>query len=210
MKAINNFINEKLKITKKMLNNKYNGYEFIDLCLPSGILWAKCNVGAKTETEYGDYFAWGEIETKDWYRSTTYKYGDNNNLTKYNNKDKLTKLELKDDAANVNMEGKWSMPTKEQFKELIDNAKNEWIENYNDSGINGILFTGKNSNTIFFPAAGYSLSGIHEENKVGRYWSSTCNETYYDESVCLHFQNVTLFNSNQGRCIGMPIRGIIN
>ena len=118
MKAINNFINEKLKITKKMLNNKYNGYEFIDLCLPSGILWAKCNVGAKTETEYGDYFAWGEIETKDWYRSTTYKYGDNNNLTKYNNKDKLTKLELKDDAANVNMEGKWSMPTKEQFQRI--------------------------------------------------------------------------------------------
>ena len=99
---------------------------------------------------------------------------------------------------------------KNNFKELIDNAKNEWIENYNDSGINGILFTGKNGNTIFFPAAGYSLSGIHEENKVGRYWSSTCNETYYDESVCLHFQNVTLFNSNQGRCIGMPIRGIIN
>jgi len=213
MKNFNTYISEKLKITKNTLSKQYNnnGHEYVDLDLPSGILWAKCNVGAEKETDFGVCFAWGEIETKDWYRSTTYKYGVDNDCTKYNNKDKLTKLELKDDAAHVNMKGKWSMPTKEQFQELIDNTTNEWIENYNDSGINGMLFTSKhNDNTIFFPAAGYSLSGTQQEKKIGIYWSSTLSETFYDEAFCAHFQNTVLFINNRGRCVGMPIRGIIN
>ena len=68
MKTINSFISEKLKITKKMLDNQY---DYVDLDLPSGTLWAKCNVGAKTETEYGDYFAWGETKPKSTYNWAT-------------------------------------------------------------------------------------------------------------------------------------------
>lgn len=58
MKNFNTYISEKLKITKNMINNQHNGYEFVDLGLPSGTLWAKCNIGVDEEYEYGGYFAW--------------------------------------------------------------------------------------------------------------------------------------------------------
>lgn len=56
-------------------NPDYNGHEYVDLGLPSGLKWATCNVGATTPEEYGDYFAWGEVEPKETYSWSTYKYG---------------------------------------------------------------------------------------------------------------------------------------
>ena len=169
MKTINSFINEKLKITKNMIHSQQ---DYVDLGLPSGTLWATCNVGAKTETEYGDYFAWGEIDTKKEYTWETYKYGDENNIKKYTKEDKLEELELDDDVAYTCGKDDWHIPTAEQFRELKEHTRYKWHNNYNDSGINGMLFTGENGNTIFLPAGGLKHENVvRYSNTDGQYWS---------------------------------------
>ena len=103
-------------------DNSVNGYEYVDLGLPSGTLWAKYNVGANNEYEVGDYFAWGEAETKSKYSWSTYKWGSSqNSLTKYNSSDKKITLDLEDDAATVNMGSPWRMPTYDELEELSKN-----------------------------------------------------------------------------------------
>ena len=119
MKNFSTYINEKLKITKKKLNNNHNGHEYVDLELPSGTLWATCNVGADEEYDSGDYFAWGETYTKKVYGSATYKF----------NNSQIKELEPENDAAHVNMGGKWHIPTEKQWEELLS-LKNVWVENY--------------------------------------------------------------------------------
>ena len=148
------------------------GGGYVDLGLPSGLKWAKCNVGAKKETDYGYYIQWGDIVDKtnsncSW---TTYKHGnaDANALTKYNyatsygeNPDGKTTLDPEDDAARFHMGGDWRMPTKDEFQELLDNTTNEWVIDFNGSGVNGRKFTSKTdkSKYIFIPAAGYCGDG---------------------------------------------------
>ena len=145
-------------------------YEYIDLGLPSGLKWAKCNVGAEKETDYGDYFQWGEIEPHDAdtpYDWANYKYGDGWNFSKYNtsvlygeNPDNIMALKAEDDAARANMGGEWRMPTKDEFQELLDNTTNEWVIDFNGSGVNGMKFISKADATkyIFIHASG-SCSG---------------------------------------------------
>ena len=135
-------------------------YEYVDLGLPSGLKWAKCNVGAEKETDYGFYFQWGDIVNKSnadcsW---ASYKHckGFYDNLTKYNtstdygeNPDKKTTLDPVDDAARAHMGGDWRMPTLTEIQELLDNTDNEWIKDYNGTGVNGRKFTSKtNGNSI--------------------------------------------------------------
>jgi hypothetical protein len=212
MKTINRFISEKLKITKKMLNDQY---DYVDLGLPSGTLWAKCNVGAKTETEYGDYFAWGETKPKNEYNWKNYKFGDEHNLTKYNDEDKLTELELKDDAAHVNMGSEWCIPTTKQFEELFKlDAK--FIKNYNDTNVPGMLFTGKNGNTLFLPAGnlhGRKINGTYDSEN-GIYWANIIgwyNGGYNTESAetcCFDTWDRTRIN-RYFRNVGALVRAVI-
>lgn len=171
---------EILKI-KRDENNAQHTY--IDLGLPSGTLWATCNVGANYPWEYGDYFAWGETKPKTEYSMANYKYAKENKLIKYNDKtiygyngfaDWITQLEPMDDAAYQNWGSDWCMPTQNQCKELIDNCNWSWV-NIND--VNGYEIKGRNGNTIFLPAAG-SVSESEPVNKAnikGYYWSSTYN-----------------------------------
>lgn len=112
----------------------FHGHEYVDLGLPSGTLWAKCNVGANSETDYGLYFAWGE--TQGYANASTkafswndYKFGTNSNLTKYNSTDNKTELDLEDDAAHANMGGDWHMPNKTQCEELFKETKNGFVTN---------------------------------------------------------------------------------
>lgn len=114
-----------------------DGYEYVNLDLPSGTLWAKMNVGAERETDAGLYFAWGETEgyadasTKAFSQSD-YKFnpsGDGKTFTKYNATDGKTTLDSEDDAANVNMGGDWHMPTNEQIIELFKETKNGFVTN---------------------------------------------------------------------------------
>ena len=140
-------------------------YEYVDLGLPSGTLWAKCNVGAETETDYGLKFAWGETEPKSSYSWSNYKWGTAQNLTKYNSTDGKTVLDLEDDAAHVNMGGDWRMPTIAEMDELFGNTNHHYTENYNDSGKDGEVFT-KNGQTLFIPKTNVPTSSLLIEDKT--------------------------------------------
>jgi len=157
-------------------------HQYVDLGLPSGLLWATCNVGADTPDSYGDYFAWGEITTKDYFVWSTYQYCNGNyvQLTKYcydsdygyeGFTDDLTTLVPEDDAATANWGNDWRMPTKEEFEELYNNTTVTWTQ---QNGVNGCLFTAANGNSLFLPAAGHRwgvvLGGAGDR---GYYWSSS-------------------------------------
>jgi hypothetical protein len=143
--------------------------------LPSGTLWATCNIGANSPEEYGDYFAWGETAPKDDYNWSNYKWcnGTLNKLTKYSTRssygykgfvDNKTVLDPEDDAAYVNWGSSWRMPTTEQMQELIDNCSSVWTT---QNGVNGRLFTGPNGNTMFLPATGVWSNSISSAGLEG-------------------------------------------
>ncbi|MCM8873376.1 MAG: fimbrillin family protein [Paludibacteraceae bacterium] len=152
-----------------------NGHEYIDLGLPSGTLWATCNIGAESSEDYGDYFAWGETETKETFTWDNYAFGKESELTKYCNNadcgtvDNLLTLEAEDDAAVAKWGGDWKVPTYEIFKELYDNCERE-LTTQND--VKGCLFTSKtNGNTLFLPI------DADISSDYGMYWTSSLNTT---------------------------------
>lgn len=148
---------------------------YVDLGLPSGTLWAKCNVGASNPWEYGGYYAWGETSTKadNAYTDENYKY---NNSSKYSSNDKLN---LSDDAAYVNMGSNWRMPTTDEWNELVNNCNGEWVSNYNGTGVDGYIFHSKrySDRFIFLPAAYHrALSITSGVGRRGSYWASNLVE----------------------------------
>ena len=157
-----------------------NGHNYVDLGLPSGTLWATCNVGAKAPEEYGDYFAWGETKPKTTYNWDTYKYCNSDyQLTKYCDDssygftDNLTVLLPEDDAATANWGSGWCMATVEQWQELCDNTT---ITRTIQDNVNGQLFTADNGKSLFLPAAGvYCDDELHSVGKWGYYVSSSLN-----------------------------------
>ena len=163
--------------------------EYVDLDLPSGTLWATCNVGANAPEESGDYFAWGETSPKETYDWSTYKWcnGSYNTLTKYctggmyGTVDDQSELLPEDDAATANWGSEWRMPTIDQLKELYDYTTTEWTT---VNGVNGCLITSKqNGNTLFLPAAGYCDTG--SLNLAGSYWSRSLH--WDDYAYCPFF-----------------------
>lgn len=165
--------------------NTLNGHAYVDLGLPSGTLWATCNVGAKNPEDYGDYFAWGETQPKPNYSNNTYKYSKakvHGEYTKYSYNaedgyngyvDKLTTLEPNDDAAAVNWGGSWRMPTKEECEELLKftSKKVETIHR-----VKGMRLTGPNGQSIFLPATGKRVNKkLLHNGTEGSYWSSSLN-----------------------------------
>ena len=172
-----------------------NGYEWVDLGL--SVYWATCNIGANSPEESGDYFAWGEVEPKEYYDWSTYKYRKDGKYTKYchhENRgyngfvDNKELLDPEDDAATVIWGGKWRMPTQKEtyspkeyneLNELIDNCTMEYVT---INGVNGVKFTSKiegyTNRSIFLPAAGYRAKdtsfgddGITDSyNLYGAYW----------------------------------------
>lgn len=178
--------------SESIISMTYSGYinehPYIDLGLPSGTLWATYSIGAKKPEDYGDYFAWGEITTKETYNWNTYRYcnGDYNTLTKYCSNaefgdngftDALTSIEASDDAATANWGAGWRMPTRKEMYELYSNCTHEWT---NQNGVGGLLFTGPNGNSIFLPAAGWRYGGVlNDASSYGRYWSSSLSSVPY-------------------------------
>ncbi len=163
-----------------------NGHEWVDLGLPSGTLWATCNVGASNPEGYGSYFAWGETkpQSSNTYYWNTYKYAngttwDDPKLTKYcsqskygNNgfTDDLTTLQSSDDPATANWGSGWRTPSKSQWDELLSNTVNQWTTK---NGVAGRLFTSKkNGQSVFLPAAGNRWdSELYYAGSNGLYWS---------------------------------------
>lgn len=186
-----------------------NGHQYVDLGLPSGTLWATCNVGASAPEDTGNLYAWGEIETKDEYNWITYQWCDgdkcnstNQTLVKYCDRghygvpDGKVTLEAEDDVANVNWGGDWHMPTKEEFQELIDNTTRKWTKLNN---VRGYLMTGTNGNSIFLPEG------------VNRYWSSSLRSNSSGTNADgLDFNSTEMDVSGGLRYKGYTIRPVLS
>ena len=198
------------------MNN--NDYNYIDLGLPSGTLWATCNVGANKPTDFGLYFQWGDTKgyTKSqvgkdkWFSSNLNDYkwnpsGDRDIFTKY--KTTGATLELEDDAANKNMGGDWHMPTPEQIQELIDNTISTWTTK---DDVIGKLFTSKNGNSIFIPAAGNAWDGsVNGSGSYGSFWSSMLNPSSVSHGQNLNFYSSYVILDYNDRYGGLSVRGVI-
>ncbi|MBR5982399.1 MAG: leucine-rich repeat protein, partial [Bacteroidales bacterium] len=141
-------------------------HNYVDLGLPSLIMWATANVGSTTPDGSGDYFAWGETSQKDGYYYTDNYY--------YSYSDNPDTLPASADVASVNWNEEWRMPTKEDLQELVDNCDATWID---VDGLRGMQFTASNGNSIFLPAVGHhgEYSYIYDYGK-GYYMSSSIGE----------------------------------
>ena len=205
-----------------------NGHEFVDLGLPSGLLWATCNVGASSPTDYGSYYAWGEVtaydEATDWGTKEVrtfiywdnYKYGIETAPTKYNTTDKLNTLEATDDAATVNWGSGCRMPTNDEFWELllVSDCTWEWTT---VNGVGGFKVTGKKpdyaGNSIFLPATGFKGGDKHFlKGETGYYWTSTLYTDHpsYRGWACAYqiCEGDLFYNQELPRFWGMSVRPV--
>lgn len=192
-------------------------FTYVDLGLPSGILWAECNVGATVPEEFGSYFAWGETQPKDYYDWNTYKFGtDWNMFTKYCTDpdlglngfvDSLVVLEPEDDAATVILGNGWRMPTKEEWTELMDNTTAVWTS---ENGVKGSRFKASNGNSIFLPAAGRRWAdGFYDVQSYGNYWSSSLSSEGSFFSWSMNFySNWWPYVESKGRYLGLTVRPV--
>ena len=198
------------------VSGKEGLYTYVDLGLTSGIKWATYNVGATRPTEYGDYFAWGETmqQLDSVYTEESYKYGD---LHKYNTDsiygtvDNKMVLEAEDDAATANWGSAWRMPTAEEIDELIEGCEWEWIENFDESGVNGQLGTSKTTGaTIFLPAAGMRYDfELLDAGDYAYYWSSSLDEDDPNNAYHIDFGGFYIKENRLNRYFGQNVRAVL-
>ena len=193
--------------------------QYVDLGL--SVKWAAFNLGASKPEEYGDFFAWGETDSKVDYTWSSYKLCNKSvkTLSKYNFDkdfgvvDHKTVLEPGDDAAHVHLGDKWRMPTKAEIDELWDkaNCTRQWVSSYNYTGISGYLFTSlKTNKSIFLPSAGYRNGAVWTDpGSTGDYWTSSLYITSPDCAYYLYSgTNNTYLDKGRQRIIGLPIRPV--
>jgi len=191
-------------VNNKTVSGEENGYEWVDLGLPSGTLWANCNIGAHNPVEDGEYYAWGETEAKFTYDRSTYRWLKGKKYTKYcidseyGDVDDKIELEKEDDAAHAIWGGKWSVPTRGQCLELLHEccwffsgeldvsgyivykakAKSDKGRLISNSHVNKKL-SGEYSLSdphIFLPMAGHRVDdGVKNDNE-GMYMTKTLGE----------------------------------
>ena len=154
----------------------------VDLGLPSGLMWRKYNVGANSEYEKGNYYAWGETVTKQKYDITTYKWveiiGEKTDYTKYNETDKLTLLQPEDDAATANLGNNYRTPTVKEWEELLAECTWEVATTTNKNNKTVIDYwkvVGPNGNFIILPSAGYYY--------VDKWKNSGCYQSASEEAI---------------------------
>lgn len=178
--------------------NLINGHEYVDLGLPSGLLWATCNVGANAPEEYGDYFAWGETETKSEYtQANSLTYGKSLNDISGN---------PQYDAATANWGGTWRMPTYDELNELLTNCTWTWTT---QNGVKGYNVEGPNGNSIFLPAAGYrDGSSLGSAGSWGCYWSSEPYESNSNFAYNLYFDSSFRGMNPNSRFYGQSVRPV--
>jgi uncharacterized protein (TIGR02145 family) len=166
------------------------GHECVDLGLPSGTLWAKCNLGAEKETDFGNYYQFGQFEP---YDKTVKNY---------------TPREL--DTVGCVWRNGWKTPTQEQFRELIEKTNNYYTE---IDGVKGYIFINKNNKAkyVFFPAAGYCSNGsVYDGGSSGYYWSSSLDSSDVQLAYYLYFLNGYVnWQSYYNRCYGFSVRGVV-
>lgn len=196
--------------------------EYVDLSLPSGLKWAKCNVGAEKETDYGDYFIWGSTasntKTECSWKNAPFNGGSSHYNETYFNSVKDTVcpngiLAKEYDAAFYATGGKARMPTSDEFQELYDNTIHEWVEDFNSSGVNGWKFISKTdtSKYIFIPASGFRLDyNFYLRGSDGYYWSSSPHPSLSTHGLCLNFYSGGVNPQNlSSRFIGFCVRSVL-
>lgn len=176
---------------------------WVDLGLPSGLLWAKANLGATLPESPGIYFSWGNVDGHP--AGAGYDFSQE----VYNETPAAaisTNLSLNQDAARASLGGPWRMPTADELQELVDNCTSEWTSL---NGMNGRLFTSNvNGNSIFLPAAGYySSTSLISRGSSGDYWSSS-----FGSSAVAHVMSIDASTVNPqsvlGRRLGFTIRAV--
>ena len=180
----------------------YKGHEYVDLGLPTGTKWATMNVGASSETDYGNYYQYGKGAAQ---------YATTSGASNYSGTE--DPLYSSADTAVQVWGGSWHMPTKKQIEELIDNTTYKWVTNYKNSRIDGGTFTAKNGAVLFFPAAGRCNRGSqYGVGDYGDYWGSSPDGS--NNAYCLFF-NGSLSNpgfsdvESDGREYGYSVRPVI-
>lgn len=199
----------------------YNGHDAVDL--GTSVLWATCNVGAKTPDETGYFVAWGETEPRNYYNWSTYKWYDgeliyNPTFKKYNTKsefgtvDNRKRLEAADDIARKEWGSLWRLPYKEDWQELLDKCKWEVTSYY---GMTGFRFIGENGKSIFLRICGYYyLGNILNSLEYGYYWSADLNDDLPSTAWILmmsDFYRVKIHNvsvTDFGRRWGISVRPV--
>ena len=206
-----------------------NGHTFVEM--GDGLKWATMNVGATSEANYGDYFAWGETSPKTDYSWATYQHmysgmttytginkyqvADNQTSAMWYDDgefvgDGITELERTDDAASANWGGTWRMPTDAEWTELRNNAKFTWSW---DSTRKGYTVTSKVlgyvGNHIFLPAAGLrNGTSPYRAGSYGYYWSSSLYERDSDTARGVDFDSVGVDRDYDNRCYGFSVRPV--
>ena len=191
------------------LDFTHNGYEYVDLGLPSGLKWATCNIGATSPEQAGLYFAWGETTGY-----TAYQVTNGERLFTRNKYDAgsaasiSADLTLEQDAAHINMGGNWRMPNINDCLELINNCNRVWTANYNGTEVSGCIFISKvNGKSIFFPAAGYCHDSYESNvNLCGYCWLTSWQSSRYGWN--LYFQSNNQHIEYFERYHGHSVRGV--
>lgn len=191
---------------EKPTYTRINGHKFVDLGLPSGLLWAETNVGAASSVDDGDYFAWGETASKSYYEWDSYKW--NRPCYKYNSSDGKTTLDSEDDAATVNWGAPCRMPNTSEFQELCSKCYWSWQPSY--KGTSGYLVKGPNGRTIFFPASGRRYADVLcDHASEGYYWSRSLDSDESDFVFCFYFCSDYVTPPDiHWRCNGYPVRPV--
>lgn len=173
----------------------------VDLGL--SVYWASCNLGAEKPEDYGDYYAWGETKPKNRYKEEDYAYYDSNLYQIIDIGQNISGTEY--DAATVNLGKEWRMPTVEEVKELINDCTWEWIQINN---VNGYKVTGKNSNSIFLPAAGLKVVYEAGRNKSLYYWTSSTR----NNNIAYYFRYLggNIYIDSDNKYEGLVIRPVTN
>ena len=187
--------------------------DYVDLGLPSGLMWRKYNLGANSEYEMGNHYAWGETVTKLKYGITTYKWGEligeTTYYTKYNETDKLTLLQPEDDAATANLGENYRTPTKEEWDELLDECTWEnatKTNEYNETVIDYWKVVGPNGNFIILPSTGcYDKYGWDGETSV--YQSASHMEGYPHAYIIMWDNDQTITMPSTNTLVAKPELG---
>ena len=206
---------------QNFVNN--NGHDFVDLGLPSGALWAACNIGASSQEQLGSLFAWGEVTPKTaanatlenyryWSGSSNAQYSWLEYYSKYTTDDMKLILEPGDDAAKVVMGGDWRMATSYDYQELVANTA---ITSTSVNGVDGALFTATNGNTLFIPYNNSDNSGtsswLADLNNLKDWESMGCPYSIYlrsDDLPTSYDQNPWV-GGNMNREYVYPVRAVI-
>ena len=144
-------------------------HNYVNLGLPSGTLWADCNVGASAPEGYGNYYAWGETATKTSYSWSNYKYCSGSQSTTQDIGTHIAGTSY--DAATKNWGSDWVVPTLDQANELLSKCT---VSLATVNNVKGLRFKGPNGNTIFFPMAGYKYDSKYSAEGTQCYiWTDT-------------------------------------